>query len=177
MRRLALAMALTVSVVPALAQSMDDLVEARAGALSCWQRVYDTPHLQSHPDQQVTQMTFGVGYQPPDDDIADQEGLYLFGMAASLRNGSDGTTSGSCFSEDGEMRCGVDCDGGGVSLSKRSDGKLLVDLETYGRIWLESECGGGSGAVSFELEAGLDDKLFLLSPVAAKLCKSLVPTW
>lgn len=151
---------------------------AENGAKSCWQRIYDAGHLRAHPDQQVTEMTFGVEYHPPKEDIADLSGVNLFGMSARLRNGLKGSGSGVCFTtDDGEIRCGVDCDGGGVAVSQRSDGKLLVDLEPYGRIWLESECGGGGGGERLELQSGLDDKLFLLSPVSAKLCKSLIPDW
>lgn len=177
MRKLALVLALTVFATPALAQTLSDLVEAHGGAISCWQRLYDAPHLASHPEQQVTEITFALSYEPPDESIAEEEGFYLFGMAASLRNGLAGTAGGGCWMDEGQMRCGVDCDGGGVVIKDRDDGKLLVDLEATGYVRMQSECSGGGESESFALEPGLDDKQFLLSPVAAKVCKALVPTW
>ena len=53
----------------------------------------------------------------------------------------------------------------------------LFDLEATGYIRMESECGSDGERESFPLEPGRYDKQFLLSPVAAKLCKALVPTW
>ena len=160
-----------------VAVELTDFVVAEAGAESCWQRIYDADHLAAHPDQRVTEMTFGIGFQPPEDDIANEEGLFLFGLAASLRDGPKGVASGGCWVYEGEARCGVDCDGGSVVIEPRADGKLLIDLEATGYIRLEGECGGSGEFETFELEPGLDDKQFLLSPADAKVCKGLVPTW
>jgi hypothetical protein len=59
------------------------------------------------------------------------------------------------------IRCGVDCDGGGVSVEPRKDGaELLVRLE---RIRVSSECSGGDDdSKSFDLTGGADDKVFLI---------------
>lgn len=177
MRRVTLVLMLALAASPAVAQTLETLVDKRAGALSCWQRVYDAAHLESHPDQQVTAMTFGLGYQPPDDTMAAEDGLFIFGLSAALRDGKRGVTSGGCWPDGGTVRCGVDCDGGGVEVSKRPDGRLLIDLEATGYIRMESECGSDGEQESFPLEPGLDDKQFVLSPVAAKVCKALVPSW
>lgn len=168
---------LALSTGAGLAVELTDFVAAEAGAQACWQRIYDAEHLATHPDQKVTQITFGIGFQPPDDDIADPEGIYLFGLAASLRDGPKGVASGGCWVGDGVTRCSVDCDGGSVLIEKRGDGRLLIDLEATGYIALESECGGSGEYETFALEPGLDDKQFLLGPADAKACKGLVPTW
>lgn len=168
---------LALSTGASLGGELTDFVAAEAGAESCWQRIYDAEHLAGHPNQKVTQMTFGIGFQPPEDDIADEDGLFLFGLAAGLRDGAKGVASGGCWVHEGTARCGVDCDGGSVLIEKRADGKLLIDLEATGYIVLESECGGSGVYETFVLEPGLDDKQFLLSPADAKVCKGLVPTW
>ena len=67
---------------------------------------------------------------------------------------------------------GVDCDGGGVQLSHGADGKILLDLTEHGYIRMTDSCGEDE-AGGFALEAGKDDKEFLLSPVAGKACKPL----
>ena len=157
------------------AAELADFVPAEPGASACWQRLYDEAHLAGHPDQQVTAMTLLMSYLTFDDG---SEGMHYFGLDVSLRDGRKGTTSGGCWLSEGVVRCGVDCDGGGLALTRNGDGSVLADLEAYGYISLESECGGGEGELeSFALEPGLDDKQFLLRPTDAKQCKALLPDW
>ena len=157
------------------AAELTDFVPAEPGASACWQRLYDAAHLASHPDQQVTAMTLLMSYLTFDDG---SDGMHYFGVDVSLRDGRKGTASGGCWQTEGVVRCGVDCDGGGFVLTRNGDGSALADLEAYGYISLESECGGGDGELeSFPLEPGLDDKQFLLKPADAKLCKALLPEW
>jgi hypothetical protein len=157
------------------AAELSDFVPTEDGASACWQRLYDEAHLAGHPDQQVTAMTLLMSYLTFEDG---SEGMHYFGLDVALRDGRKGTTSGGCWLSEGVVRCGVDCDGGGLVLSRNDDGSVLADLEAYGYISLESECGGGDGELeSFPLEPGLDDKQFLLQPADAKLCKALLPEW
>jgi hypothetical protein len=169
---MSLAMAGSVS-----AATLGDLVPQEADAIRCWQRVYDEAHLAGHPDQLVTEMVFGAGFQPPDTEMDLTDGLTLFGMHVTLRGGKTGVASGGCWEGDGEVRCGVDCDGGSVVVDARDDGTLLIDLGATGYIRLEGECGGGDGFTSFPLEPGVDDEQFLLRPASTKVCKGLVPVW
>jgi hypothetical protein len=156
------------------AAELADFVPAETDATSCWQRIYSEAHLASHPDQQVTAMTLLMSYEQFEDT---SEGMHYFGVDVALRDGRKGTTGGGCWLSDGAVRCGVDCDGGGLELSLNADGSVLADLEAYGYIRIDSECGGGEGAESFPLEPGLDDKQFLLHVADAKQCKALLPTW
>ena len=163
------------SVSAVSAAELTDFVPAEPGASACWQRLYDEAHLADHPDQQVTAMTLLMSYLTFEDG---SEGMHYFGVDVSLRDGHKGATSGGCWASEGIVRCGVDCDGGGLVLSRNADGSVLADLEAYGYISLESECGGGEGELeSFALEPGLDDKQFLLQPAEAKQCKALLPEW
>jgi hypothetical protein len=163
----------------AWAATFSDLVPQQDGASRCWQRIYSEDHLAGHPAQLVTALSFGAGFEPYEDpEHMGAPGLTVFGMDVTLRGGKTGTTSGGCYlSHDGELNCGVECDGGGVIVDVRDNGDLLIDLEATGSIRMESECGGGDGISSFALEPGSDDKQFLLHAVDPKLCKGLIPSW
>ncbi|NMA98781.1 MAG: hypothetical protein GX970_11850 [Phyllobacteriaceae bacterium] len=153
-------------------------VAAQDGAKSCWQRIYDAEHLRTHPDQQVTEVTFGMGYFEEGYEDEGATAYTLFGLHAALRDGRHGSAGGGCWTDDkGVMTCSVDCDGGGVKLHDRDNGSLLLDLEATGGIRL-MECGSEAEDDSFfTLEPGLDDKQFLVHPVAVKVCKGLIPDW
>jgi hypothetical protein len=127
------------SVSAAGAAELEDFVPAESGASACWQRLYDEAHLAGHPDQQVTAMTLLMSYLTFEDG---SEGMHYFGLDVSLRDGRKGSTSGGCWLSEGTVRCGVDCDGGGLVLSRNADGSVLADLDAYGYIRIESECGG-----------------------------------
>lgn len=158
---------------PVLAANLTDFLPAEVGASACWQRTYDQAHLNAHPDQQVTAMSFSMNYLTFEDD---SEGFHVFGVEARLRDGRNGEGVGSCWADTaGIVRCGVDCDGGGLALRLDESGNLLADLEAMGYIRLEGGCDGAEDAEIFSLEPGLDDKLFLLHPTSAKVCKSLMP--
>ena len=156
------------------AAELTDFVPAEPGASACWQRIYSPDHLADHPDQQVTAMTFAMNFLKYD---AEDAGLHYFGVDVTLRDGRSGTTGGGCWVYDGVVRCGVDCDGGGMELSLDDAGNLRADLDAYGYMRVESECGGGEEMETFELLPGVDDKLFLLHRADAKLCKALLPDW
>lgn len=152
------------------------LLPGEGDSPACWQRVYSQAHLAARPDQQVTAMTFGAGFYPHEETTAAEAGLTLFGMDVALRDGTRGHTSGVCWQDEaGALRCGVECDGGGVMVGGARDGGLLLDLQSTGYIRMEGECGSDGDRDSFELEAGADDRQFLLLPVDAKACRSLMP--
>ena len=177
-RMIATVIATFITVPMAGAATLDQLVAQTNGSMTCWQRQYDEAHLKSHPDQQVTAMTFGAEFHRHEDPEPDNPGLTLFGMSVALRDGKSGVASGGCWlGEAGQLRCGVDCDGGGVALKLRDDGSLLIDLEATGYIRMEGECGGGMEDATFPLEPGLDDKQFLLHPVKTALCEPIMPRW
>ncbi|MBJ3785315.1 hypothetical protein [Devosia sediminis] len=165
---------MALSAASVVAAELSDFLPAEDGATACWQRVYDEAHLASHPDQKVTQMTLAMAHKLFE---GADEGMYVFGLDATLRDGTDGTTSGGCSAYEGEVRCGVDCDGGGLALELRDGGSVLADLEAYGYIRMESECGSDGEEASFPIEPGLDDKQFLLHVADAKVCKALTSRW
>ncbi len=145
------------------AEELSSFVAAETGARGCWSRQYSAEHLAAHPDQLVTAMAFTLQF--------DQD-FHYFQLDAELRGGQSGRATGVCSEYEGVLSCGVDCDGGGVHLSHGADGKILLDLTEYGYIRMTESCGEDE-ADGFPLEAGKDDKEFLLSPASGKACKAL----
>lgn len=179
-----LALLLSAPAAPGLAQAIEPgaegklaaLVKPRAGARACWARTYDRKHLDAHPHQKVTEMRFRLAYHvfPPDRYFPKGQRNYYFELQARLRGHSGGKpleASGECSpTEDGKgIWCGVECDGGGVMISRRDGGKLLVDLQSTGRIRMTEGCDE-SDEDGIDLEPGRDDRAFLLSPVEAAEC-------
>jgi hypothetical protein len=151
------------AVTSAAAEELTSFVDAQKGARGCWSRQYSDEHLAAHPDQLVTAMQFTVQF--------DGE-FHYFELDADLRGGQSGRAAGACSEYEGVISCGVDCDGGGVLLSHAGDGKVLLDLTEYGYIRMTNSCGEDEED-GFALEAGTDDKEFLLSPATGKACKPL----
>lgn len=165
--------AMALFALPVIAGELDAFVAAKDGASSCWSRVYDADHLAKHPDQKVKAMSLAVTYMEETAESAEQ---YVFRMEAELRGGVAGKQFGNCYAQEGKMFCGVDCDGGGVYVSSRNNGNVLVDLETIGSMWMVTGCGEDEGEEEgFSLQSGVDDKEFLLSALPAKACKAV--TW
>ncbi|UYN99828.1 MAG: hypothetical protein KIT02_00875 [Devosia sp.] len=173
-----LSLLLTLVVAPVTAQELGVFGPTESGNYACWKRDYDAAHLASHPDQLVTNMSLVVDF-PTEAEAREFSSFYDFSLDATLRGGKSGNGSGTCTpSGDGTgMVCGIDCDGGGVAVGIRDDGSVLVDLEHYGYIRLDGECAGGDEADTFPLEAGVDDKTFLLHPVTGKACRNIAPDW
>jgi hypothetical protein len=154
---------LALAATSVIAAELSNFVEAKDGARGCWSRDYSAGHLADHPDQQVTSMRFTMQY--------DQD-FHYFQLDAALRSGRSGRATGTCSNYEGVLFCGVDCDGGGVILSPGGDGKALLDLSTQGYIRMTDSCGEEE-TEGFSLDAGIDDKEFLLSPLSGKACKPL----
>ena len=152
------------------------IVKPRQGERACFGRVYDAEHLQSHPDQRVAKMDFRLAYEvhEPDRFFPDGQRNYYFQLRVALRDRKQAhplQASGECApSADGKrIFCGVECDGGGIVIRQRDDGKLLVDLAATGRIRMTKGCDeeGEDGA---DLLPGKDDRTFLLGRSAAGQC-------
>ncbi|ODT79940.1 MAG: hypothetical protein ABS76_18490 [Pelagibacterium sp. SCN 64-44] len=159
---------------PALAQSAGLAVPPEDGANGCWRRVYDAAHLKAHPDQQVTSMALAMIYRQQPDDLS----YYAYALDVGLRDGRTGTATSNCNADGELLRCWVECDGGGVEVSSRAHGDILVDLEAIGFIHLTGGCSAEDEAEEdFALLPGLDDKQFLLHPEKGAFCEKLMPDW
>ncbi len=161
---------------PGFDKRLLQLAPAQDQAESCFLRRYDAAHLKSRPQQRVETIGLCVNVErlQPEEKGEPVRYVYSFSFAAKLKGRTDVlTTGGECgFSHmplDEQKRiaskpiwCGVDCDGGGITLEPRKDGaELLARLQ---RIRVESECGGGDAdeGKAIDLEGGADDKVFVI---------------
>jgi hypothetical protein len=91
--------------------------------LGCFARAYDDRHLAKHPDQLVTAVKLHIYPSPPDPrTLWFSVWIQRRGEHKALNN------EGMCRHEGDELRCAVECDGGGVRLSTRPPSSLLMRL-------------------------------------------------
>lgn len=145
----------------------------RHGEHACFARAYDSAHLAAHPDQTVTAMEFRIAYfrWESDDLYPLGQRNYYFALRAKRRGeASELTAMGECTPLGEGIGCGVDCDGGGIRVSRDVDGTVLVDLGEDGRIRMTPGCGDEeTGAI--DLTSGKDDRWFRLDPVPGAQCQ------
>ena len=153
--------------ISVMAGELDGFVAASDGASSCWSRAYDARHLAAHPDQRVAAISLAVTFMAETEINPEQ---YVFRLEADMRDGTHGEAVGPCMADGKQMWCGVECDGGGVYVSSRSGGNVLIDLERRGAIWMSTSCGDENFDEGFSLESGIDDKQFLLTPLLPQFC-------
>ncbi len=154
-----------------------DVVKGKK-SYACFVRRYDAAHLARHPQQKVAALKLLVTAEI---DEETQQPLHAFRMGVKFRDKPDNfDTGGSCGHADvsetpsGQPRlgCGVDCDGGGLSIELSADNKsTVVRLERIA-LWNNSKPDDDERP---SLEAGADDAVFRLDRAALALCKSLMP--
>jgi len=145
---------------------------------ACFVRRYDAAHLVNHPLQKVSAMTLLVTAEL-DGEGEDQSLSRSFRLGVKFRNRpGDFDSSGFCgkadVNEDSDgnvqMHCGVDCDGGGISVEMgKTDNAVLVRLERV-RIWRNNK----PDEEGLSLSGGADDRVFRLDRAPLETCRSLV---
>jgi hypothetical protein len=145
------------------------------GAKICLQRSYDARHMRAHPAQKVTELKLFIyvqGYRNQGEPVSTDPEYIFYHFALEGRRRTDRkalTTSGDCSGADGDVRCGVDCDGGGVILEKSADSAgVALKFEKAG---IEFRNGCEDTLATFT--SGKDDKVFMLEPAPAKACAAL----
>src|SRR5262249_35605416 len=143
---------------------------------ACFVRVYDSDHLARHPLQKVSAMKLLVtGEHMPEDKALN----YSFRLGVKFRRRpGDFDSSGDCghgrlpenASDKAQLGCGVDCDGGGITVELTPDAKsTLVRLDSI-RIWRNNK----PEDEGLNLEGGADDRVFRLDRARLEDCKALV---
>jgi hypothetical protein len=158
------AAAVAQSIAPGAEGPLKDILPPEPGTQICFARTYDAAHLAKHPKQKVTDIKFHLAYHRHDPDEGYPEGQrnYYFALLAKRRGESQFATAfGECSTYEGKIRCGVDCDGGGVNIEKAGEGLGISFGDSWG-ISLTNECGSGDVAAP-ALEPGDDDKEFRLT--------------
>ncbi|HVG50475.1 MAG TPA: hypothetical protein VM867_02445 [Xanthobacteraceae bacterium] len=149
---------------------------------ACFVRQYDFAHFAKHPKQKVSEMKLLVTAEIlPEDDKPN----HAFNMDLRYKTRA-GTfdTGGECGhvkigeAENNEPRlgCGVDCDGGGLSMALAPDNKsVTVSLERV-RIWRKTKPGASTAIEEedLELKGGADDRKFKLYRADLSQCAALI---
>ena len=155
------------TVTPGEEGELAKFLAPEPGRHICYARVYSPEHLKKHPRQQVTEVGFRLAYyrHEPDDFFPKGQRNYYFAMLAKQR-GSDRTLTamGECSPDGDRISCGVECDGGGVTVSRRPSDRILISLD---RIRMSAGCDEEDAV---DVEGGADDREFLLSRVEDAAC-------
>ena len=110
--------------LPLMITALSTAADARSNApLGCFARPYDKAHLAEHPDQTVTAVKLKIYASPPD-----PKTLWFYiqirrrGEYKALHN------KGVCEQEASVLSCFIECDGGGVRITPRSNVTILMRL-------------------------------------------------
>ncbi|HEX7921937.1 MAG TPA: hypothetical protein VF583_13350 [Bradyrhizobium sp.] len=147
-----------------------------AKAFACFVRRYDANHLAQHPKQKVSAMKLLVAAE---DAPEDKTTNYSFRLGVTYRHrpgnfDSSGYCNHAVATESGhEIRfeCGVDCEGGGISVALSKDDKSAIARLSSIRMWNRNK---PDVEASEELLAGADDKIFRVDRAAPSECAELV---
>jgi hypothetical protein len=143
---------------------------------ACFVRHYDADHLARHPKQKVSAMQLLVTAEIPPDETALN---YSFRLGVNYRHRSgDFDSSGYCSharatdaGKEIRFDCGVDCEGGGISIAmSKDDRSAIIRLERI-TVWQRNKPDAEAGDA---LLAGADDKIFRLDRADSRDCAALV---
>ena len=151
-------------------------IAAKGKSYACFKRRYDAAHLAKHPEQKVTGMRLLVSAEMVPED---KQLNYNFQLAIEYRDRKGKfETSGNCGHPSAQeespdkmhLGCGVDCDGGGISIEMTNgDKSTLISVDSVA-VWdmtnKDAERAGFDG--------GADDHLFRLDRAKLDACQSLI---
>ena len=142
-----------------------------AGAAhACFVRRYTKAHLASHPDQNVTAMLAYVSKQEGTDPY------YSVSLQVNFRQlNKPFQVSGSCGenAETGALGCGIDCDGGSLSVRVKNDQSVLVAIPDSVRLY-DPSASDEFSELPRGARFGSDDKLFRLDRTALNDCAPVI---
>lgn len=150
---------------------------AKGKSFVCFSRRYDAAHLAQHPGQKVTRMTLLVSAEMVPEDSAP---AYSFAVGLNYRDRKgDFETSGSCghpvasevSADKLQLACGVDCDGGGLSVEMTNADKSVIVRIEHMSIW---KSGASDEDERTGFGAGPDDHVFRLDRVDVQQCRPLM---
>lgn len=178
MRILLASIALLAAGIPAAAEagSASDVVRifgrdpGASAAHACFVRRYAKAHLASHPDQNVTMM---MAYVTKPEGSDSYYGINLEVRFRQLSRPFQ--VSGSCNEnpETGALGCGVECDGGSLSVRVKDDRSILVSIPESVRLFDPSATEEGDD-LPRGARFGSDDKLFRLDRAALADCLPVI---
>ena len=153
-----------------------DHFAAEGKSYACFVRHYDAAHLASHPAQKVRAMMLLVSAEIVPED---KKRNYSFQLGVEFRGKKDKfTTGGSCghvmesdvSADKLRIGCGVDCDGGGISIEMASGDKSTIVRLNEVAIWNSNRPDDERTSLS----GGADDRMFRLDRADMDACRSLM---
>ena len=147
---------------------------------ACFERAYDAAHLARHPQQKVKSMKLLVRAELIPEDPAFNHS-FQFELGFRHRKGNF-TSAGSCghaqvsaeMPNPLHLGCGVDCDGGGLTIEMvNADKSIMVRLARVA-IW---DLSKPDGEDRDSLEGGADDRAFRLDRVKLDACKKMIESY
>lgn len=150
---------------------------AALGNEMCFERNYDSAHLNRHPDQLVTNMILALDPEGPIRRGADR-GTFKIAFDFKLlirKRGSNTVYVQEGYvqeSTDRKLTGIVECDGGGFMLQEVSSGMLLSISDQGVRMAIVPDPCGESDRLnnSTYVERGKDDRTFRLDAVSSQAC-------
>lgn len=178
MRILLASMVALATVLPGVAHAgnTSDLVKlfgrdpGTGSAHACFVRRYTKAHLASHPHQNVTAMLAYVSKQ----DGADP--YYSVNLEVNFRQlKKPFQVSGSCSenAETGALGCGVECDGGSLSLRVKNEQSVLIDIPESVRLF-DPSASDEFADLPKGARFGSDDRLFRLDRTQLSDCVDVI---
>ena len=153
-----------------------DHFAAEGKSYACFVRLYDAAHLAGHPAQKVRAMMLLVSAEIVPED---KQRNYAFQLGVEFHGKTDMfTTGGSCghvmesdvSADKLHIGCGVDCDGGGISIEMASGDKSTIVRLNEVAIWNSNKPDDERTSLS----AGADDGMFQLDRTDVDACRSLM---
>ena len=140
-----------------------------SAAHACFIRKYTKAHLASHPDQNVTTMLAYVSKQEGPD------AYYGVNLQVNFRQmNKPFQVAGSCNqNEKGALACGIDCDGGILSVRVKNEESILVDIPQSVRLF-DPSASDESADLPKGARFGSDDKLFRLDRTDLSDCAAVI---
>lgn len=138
---------------------------------ACFSRVYDKPHLASHPKQNVTSIMLLVKGVTEDSVHYNASVDFRF-----RKSGKHFQAYGECpsvaveGSKPGELHCGIDCDGGTINVNLKDADTLLVKLPDGIAVSDPADANDQGPSMG---RFGSDDKVFKLTRVSGSNCLPL----
>jgi hypothetical protein len=143
---------------------------------ACFTRRYDADHLAGHPQQKVRVMRLLITAETVPED---KKLNYSFRLGLKFRDRrGDFDSSGDCghpmasevSADKMQLGCGVDCDGGGISVElAHADRSTLIRLDRI-RIWRNNK----PDDEDLDLSGGADDRVFRLDRAKLDECRGLI---
>lgn len=135
-------------------------------AYACFSKSFDADWLKAHPEQNVAKLMVLVSRRTSEGTVWHDGNLEIrFRDSAATYH----VTAG-CGGEDGNLGCGVDCDGGGYRMTAATKDELSVTFDGYLRYYDISDTPTGEKTSGFKA----DDKNLVVQRTDLRDCLPLI---